>query len=224
MKGKKARPAPKLRADVILDRLRSEFASEPQLSDVFLELLEKILPALLRKFFPNFTPDKPLPPSAVGPEVPLPKATFAQLMTAAAASSNQGVEVWTKDDSALVVATGKVTLNLADGLVIVQIPVWCDQIEATVQVPFAMGGANTPSGMLVATEETPRGPDAIITGWSEALIAFAWKTLLTVVTQVAAATGKDQDGAGLIPAALTATPDGVRILTMARHPFDRVSQ
>jgi hypothetical protein len=78
--------------------------------------------------------------------------------------------------------------------------------------------------MLVATEETPRGPDAIITVWSESLIAFAWKTLLTVVTQVAAATGKDQDGAGLIPAALTATPDGVRILTMARHSFDRVSQ
>ena len=39
----------------------------------------------------------------------------------------------------------------------------------------------------------------------------------------AASAGKDVDGAGLIPASLTATADGVRILTMARHTFDRVS-
>jgi hypothetical protein len=220
-------PGHRLRADEVLDRLKSEFASMSNwrsFSQLLKDLFEKELLALLHKLDPDFQPEKPLPAGKVGPEVPLNKAAFAQMMTAAAAQGSDGAQFWAKDDSELMVATAKVTVELSDGLVVVCIPVWCDQIgDATVQVPFAMGGANTPAGMLVATEEHPRGPDAIIAVWSEPLLAFAWKTLLTVATQVSASTGKDEDGAGLIPAALTATPDGVRILTMARHPFDRVS-
>ena len=137
---------------------------------------------------------------------------------------NQGFIVWQKDDSELLVVTGKVTVSLDDGLVLISLPVWCDQGTATLQVPFAVGGANSPAGMLVATEQHPRGPDGIILVWGEAVVAFAWQVLMSVLTRIASSTGKDQDGAGLIPAALTATADGVKILTMARHPFDRVTQ
>jgi hypothetical protein len=78
--------------------------------------------------------------------------------------------------------------------------------------------------MLVATEERPRGPAVIVDAWGDALVAFAWDVLLTVATAVADASGSDKDGAGLIPAALTASPEGLRILTMSRHGFDRITR
>ena len=78
--------------------------------------------------------------------------------------------------------------------------------------------------MLVATEDRPRGPAIIVDAWGDALVAFAWDVLLTVATAVADASGNDTDGAGLIPAALTASPDGLRVLTMSRHAFDRIAR
>lgn len=213
-------------ADAVLDRLASEFTSTAGRLP-FSKLLTNLFAASTAVPSISTTvaqPNDPLPAGKVGPEVTVDKATFGRLMNAAANQSNKGVEIWTSGDSELIVATGKVTVELSDGLVIVDVPVWSDQSgAATIQVPFAVGGANTPAGMLVATEQHPRGPDAIIVVWSDALLAFAWKTLLTVATRVAASAGKDVDGAGLIPASLTATADGVRILTMARHMFDRVS-
>jgi len=173
---------------------------------------------------PGSNPQAPLPPGTVGPEVPINPQVFGLTITAAATQDNQGFIVWQKDESELLVVTGKVTVSLDDGLVLISLPVWCDQGTATLQVPFAVGGANSPAGMLVATEQHPRGPDQIILVWGEAVVAFAWQVLMSVLTRIASSTGKDQDGAGLIPAALTATADGVKILTMARHPFDRVTQ
>src|SRR6266478_4102791 len=201
-------------ADAVLDRLASEFTSTAGRLP-FSKLLTNLFAASTAVPSISTTvaqPNDPLPAGKVGPEVPVDKATFGRLMSAAANQSNKGVEIWTSGDSELIVATGKVTVVLSD-----------QSGAATIQVPFAVGGANTPAGMLVATEQHPRGPDAIIVVWSDALLAFAWKTLLTVATRVAASAGKDVDGAGLIPASLTATADGVRILTMARHVFDRVS-
>jgi len=76
--------------------------------------------------------------------------------------------------------------------------------------------------MICTTEERPRGPAAIVDAWGDALIAFAWRLLLTVAARVAAQSGTDLDRAGLIPAAIRATKDGVVLLPMARHTFDRV--
>ena len=189
----------------------------------FFSVLSEFL-SLLRTRNPNLRAAVPLPPGKVGPELPLSKPVFGRLITAAAMQDNQGSVIWTKDESELQVITGKVTVELSDGLILVNIPVTCDQAgSATVQVPFAVGGPTSPAGMLVATEEHPRGPDAIIAVWSDALLAFAWKLLMSVATRSAAAAGTDTDGAGLIPAALTANADGVNVLTMARQAFDRVA-
>ncbi len=172
---------------------------------------------------PGAAPRAPLAAGKVGPEVPVNREIFALSITAAATQDNQGFVVWQKDDSELLVVTGKVTVSLDDGLLLINLPVWSDQGSATLQVPFAVGGATSPAGMLIATEQHPRGPDAIILVWGEAVLAFAWKVLMSVLTKVASLTGTDQDGAALIPAALTSTADGIKILTMARHPFDRVT-
>lgn len=167
---------------------------------------------------------EPLPPGTVGPELPLNRQIFSRLITAAATRGNTGAVVWEAAGSEIQVITGKVTVDLNDGLIFVNIPVICDQIPggATIQVPFAVGSATAPAGLLVATEERPRGPDAIIAVWSEALVAFAWELLMTVATQAAAAVGTDTDRAALIPVAITANSDAVILLTMARHAFDRV--
>src|SRR5262249_9954247 len=130
---------------------------------------------------------QPLPPGTVGPELPLNRQIFSRLITAAATRGNTGAVVWEAAGSELQVITGKWTVDLNDGLIFVNIPVMCDQVPgATVQVPFAVGSAGSPAGLLVATEARPRGPDAIIAVWSEALVAFAWELLMTVATQAAA--------------------------------------
>jgi hypothetical protein len=181
--------------------------------------------ALLRRLFPNLFPAAPLPAGTVGPEIPLDPSTSQQLFVSAATQGSSPTQVWTKDDSELLVFVGQVTVKFDDGLVLVSIPVSCDQVSAAViQVPFAVGGKIAPAGMVCATEERPRGPDMIVKIWGEALTAFAWQTFLTVLTRVASKAGVDVDGAGLIPVAITSGTDGLHILTMARHTFDRVTQ
>jgi hypothetical protein len=64
----------------------------------------------------------------------------------------------------------------------------------------------------------------IVDIWSEALIAFAWRLMLTVAARIAAQSGVDQDGTGLVPIALTANKESLALLPMARHTFDRVRQ
>jgi hypothetical protein len=181
--------------------------------------------ALLGRSSSSVVVNQPLPPGKVGPELPIDPASFQRLFVAAAMQVNQGPVVWQQNQSELLVAPAQITLQFDDGLVVVSIPVSCDQMgSAIVQVPFAVGGKASPAGLVVATEEKPRGPEAIIGIWGEALLAFAWQALLAVLTKIAAKTGVDTDGAGLIPAAMTAGPDGLHILTQARQAFDRVSQ
>jgi hypothetical protein len=166
---------------------------------------------------------KPLPPGTPGNEIPIPAASFQQMLAAAAVEGNPGTQVWVQRGAELLVVTGKVQAALDDGLVVISIPVSCDQVaSALIQIPFAMGGKAAPAGMVCATEERPRGPAAIVDTWGEALISFAWRLLLTVATRVAAQSGADQDGVGLIPAAISATKDAITLLPMARHRFDRV--
>jgi hypothetical protein len=145
------------------------------------------------------------------------------MLAAAAVEGNPGTQVWVQRGGELLVVTGKVQVALDDGLVVISIQVSCDQVaSALIQIPFAIGGKGAPAGMICATEERPRGPAAIVDTWGEALISFAWRLLLRVATRVAAQSGADQDGVGLIPAAIIATKDAITLLPMARHRFDRV--
>jgi hypothetical protein len=193
---------------------------DPPVSEECQRLLKQI-----RDRCPGLIPADPLPFGTVGPELTFKRDDFQRLVAAAANSDQRGVAVWTKDESELVVFTGKVALQLAVGLVLITIPVQCVEAgSAQVQVPFAVGDEKRPAGMFAATEERPRGPAAIVDVWGDALVAFAWKILLTAASGIAAAAGTDADGAGLIPAALTANADGMRVLTMSRHAFDRVKR
>jgi len=179
---------------------------------------------------PGLLPPRPLDPGGVGPEIPLNPDELQKLVTVAvpkAAGLPPGSAadsvVWTLAGNELLVLLAKVTVKLVgDGIALVLIPVHCDQVqEATVTVPIALGDDKRPAGLLAATEDRPRGPAAVVDVWGDALTALAWQVLLAAATGVAAGAGTDVDGAPLIPAGLTASADGLRILTMARHPFDR---
>jgi hypothetical protein len=179
---------------------------------------------------PGYLPPSPLDPGSIGPEIPLNPDELQKLVMVAVpkaaglppGSAAKSV-VWTLAGNELLVLLARVTVRLVgDGIALVRIPVHCDQVEdAAVTVPIAVGDDKRPAGLLAATEDRPRGPAAVVDVWGEALTAFAWQVLLAVATGVAAGAGTDVDGSPLIPAGLTASANGVRVLTMARHPFDR---
>lgn len=180
---------------------------------------------------PGLLPPAALDPGTVGPEVPLNPDELQKLASVAAvtaaglpASSQTDQVVWSRGDNELLVLLARVRVRLADGIALVRIPVSCDQVpEAVVAVPFAVGDDRRPAGLLAATEDRPRGPQVVVDVWGDALTAFAWQVLLLILTGVARHAGEDTDGAPLVPAGLVASGDGLRILTMARHTFDRTA-
>ncbi len=128
--------------------------------------------------------------------------------------------VWVDADSELAVAISAVRLETRPGVVVVTVPVRCDQTGPTeVHVTFAVGEPGRPAGLYVATERRPRGPALIVDTWGEAIVAFAWQVLLGLVGGLAGAAGKDTRGNRLVPAELEATSDGLAIVPMARHRF-----
>jgi hypothetical protein len=187
--------------------------------------------AEVRARCPDLVPGRPLQPAEVGPEIPLDKAAGASLFPLVARQivglptdkpDDPGVVVLTQGADELAVEVAKITVITAPGAIGITLPVHCDQSgEATVQVRFALGSDARPAGLIASTDERPFGPAAVVDAWGEALTALAWQLLLTTATKLADATGRDVDGAGLIPAAVRATDAGIAVLTMARHTFDR---
>lgn len=185
---------------------------------------------VVRQRCPELLPADPLPAGTVGPEVDLNPDEVQKLVTVAAGSAagfpaggRSDTVVWTLGGSELLVIVAKVQVRIDRGVIVVIIPVSCDQTpEAAIEVGFAVGDDSRPAGMLAVAEDRPRGPAAVVDLWGDALTGFAWQVVLSVTTGVANATGEDVDRAPLVPAAITASPNGLRVLTMARHTFDRV--
>ena len=177
----------------------------------------------LRQNYPGLIPPDPLGAGQVGPEIPIDPKTAVALVQAALKPARGETILLREGDNELLIEVAKIDLRFGDGVVIVAIPVRCDQVRrAIVQVPFAIGSSQRRSGLIAATESAPRGPLVVTEIWGEALTALAWQALLGVAAALAAESGRDVDGAGLIPVGLTATDAGLQILTMARHPFDRI--
>ncbi len=179
--------------------------------------------AQLRKNCPDLIPPKPLPAGRPGPKIPLDSKTAQALFHEAMRPVRGESLLWRQGESELVVEVSKVRLRVDDGLVLVTFPVSCDQAKRSlIHVPFALGNKERDAGLVVATESQPRGPVKIISIWGEALTAFAWQSFLQVVAVLAAESGVDMDGQGLIPIAISARKNALQLQTLARHEFDRV--
>lgn len=110
-------------------------------------------------------------------------------------------------------------LELSNGLVVVLVPVRCDQTKGVVRVTFAVGSPDRPRGLYAATETRPRGPALVVDTWGDALVAFAWQCLLGLFTGMAGAAGKDQRGNHLVPVEVAANSDGLVVVPMGRWRF-----
>jgi hypothetical protein len=184
---------------------------------------KKLLDAL-RQRCPGLLPADPLKPGQPGPEIPLEtKAVDALLRAAAGTVAGASSVLWDDGENQLLVHAAETRALLDEGIVLVRIPVECDQTKKVmVQVAFAVGDAKRPAGLLATTESRPRGPAAVIDVWGDALIAFAWQSVLRMVTVLSAESGQDLDGAGLLPLAVSASRTGASLRTLARHEFDRI--
>lgn len=189
-------------------------------------LLEQV-----RKRCPGLLPADPVVAGTVLPTVPL-KAAEARRLFGPAASVAAGVDPfradrttvvkWREGDRELLITPAKVSVRFATGAIAVSIPVSCDQTgDAVVHVSFVVGDPKRPAGLVAATDARPRGPTIVVDAWGDALVAFAWQTLLEVAATVAGEAGRDADGSRLVPVGLAAAPDGLFVVPMARHSFDR---
>lgn len=172
------------------------------------------------------------PPHALGggsvaDQIHLDPDTASRLLTTAALraagiyyATGRTTIAWVEGDRELAVNVADMHLEVSDGLVVVVIPVRCDQIGTdVVRVTFAVGAPGRPAGLYAATERRPRGPQLVVDAWGEALVAFAWQCLLGLVSGLAGAVGKDARGNILVPVELEANSDGLFITPMARHRF-----
>ena len=128
--------------------------------------------------------------------------------------------VWVNGDSELAVNLADPQVQFAEGLIRVMLPVRCDQTgNAMIEVVFAVGSAEQPAGLYAATHRRPIGPELIVSAWGDALVAFAWQSILGLISGLAGALGKDNRGNVLVPVELVASERGLQIVPMARHRF-----
>ena len=190
------------------------------------------LVAELRDGRPEDFASGPLPPGQAGPPVTLATEQVSALyLTAFAAVAGAsppptgappGPVVWSDGEHELLVQPAAVRILFQEGFVLVGIPVYTEQTgPAEISVPFAVGSASQPAGLMIATETVPRGPALLVERWGDQLIAAAWRALVHMVSGVAAAAGSDTGGGLLIAAALAAEPDGLTVLPQAAQAFDR---
>lgn len=187
--------------------------------------------AQVRQRCPGLLPPDPVGAGTVVGTVPLRPDEAARLFPPAAAvaagldrfsSESPGSVLWREGDRELLILPARVTARFGRGVIAVSIPVQCDQSgSGFVHVSFVVGDPSSPAGLVAATEERPRGPAVVVDAWGENLVAFAWHIVLEVVSGIAGEAGRDVDGSRLVPIGLAASPDGLFIVPMARHTFDR---
>jgi hypothetical protein len=185
----------------------------------------------VRQRCPGLLPREPVKAGTVVDAVPLKRPEASALFPAAAVTAagldnttagRPATVLWREGNRELLVFPQKVTAKFGEGVIVIAIPVSCDQTgPATVHVTFVVGDSKRPAGLICATEGRPRGPETIVDAWGDNLIAFAWHVLLEVAANVAGEAGRDVDGSRLVPIALAASANGLSIVPMARHTFDR---
>jgi len=174
---------------------------------------------------PDLSLGRPLEASEVAGDLAIGSKDFQGLFTVAAGAKDNARVVWSDGTNELLVEIAATLVKTMDGLMLVTIPVSCEETgRQTVQVTFATGSPDNPAGLVFATDTVPKGPPEIVEIWGEALVALAWASLLRVLSTLADVAGADQDGAGLVPAGLTADRSGVTLLVIARHSMDRVTR
>jgi hypothetical protein len=205
-----------------LERLLAERAAlGTTLDDHCAELLER-----LRKKCPEAVPPPKPKPGGLSEPVTVKTAQFQRLVRSALqAEGGEGPVLLVDGESELLVHPARTRVRTGEGVLLVVLRVECDQTGAVeVTVPFAAGTEDATAGMILATEQAPRGHPAVTGRWGQALVAMAWEALLSVAAGLTRHAGTDLDAAPLIPGALLAAKGGITVLPQARHETDRLAR
>jgi hypothetical protein len=127
--------------------------------------------------------------------------------------------VWVLGAGELLVHTAEIGLSCLSGQVTVSVLVGCDQLPepGQVEVPFAVGTEEAPTGLVMSTLARPAGPPLVVEAWAGSLVAFAWEALLHLAQQLCAEAGKDGAGRVLVPASIGAGDGVLFVQPAARH-------
>jgi hypothetical protein len=175
-------------------------------------------------------PPKPLPPGGVAPPVTIPGSAVEPLTIAALGARYAAVGhpaaaqvIWQDADGEVLVHLDQTKVVMFPGLILVALTLETDETgKGQLVVPFAVGSPTSPAGLLVATEQRPRGPDQLVDRWGESAIAAAWLALLDLAHGLALQSGVDADGSRLIPGAIVCDGTSFSVVPQARHQRDRV--
>jgi hypothetical protein len=183
------------------------------------------LVARLRETCPDVITGRPLKPGEVAGEIALGSQELQDIVTTAVGGKSTPLTVWSDGTNELLVELSRISVKTTNGFVHALIPVSCNETGAvTIEVTFATGSPGNTAGLIFAAGTVPEGPPEIVEIWGEALVALAWTTVLRVITALADAAGTDLDGAGLVPAGISAERGRVKLLVMARHEMERVER
>ena len=177
-------------------------------------------------WFETLAPSVKLPAGAVAPSVLRVPAKDAEVvmrrlihLVADIRADSPPTVVWVLGKDELLVFLDKTALSCAPGIITISLFVSCDELKGTkrVDIQFAVGSPTRPSGLIRSTFDRVAAPAEIADTWSKSLIAFAWETLVTVATQLAAGVGRDASKRPLVPATIAADRSVLLIGAMARN-------
>jgi hypothetical protein len=183
--------------------------------------------AQLRERCPDAVPPPPPEPGGVSEPVAVEAEDLDSLLRAALspADADDELVLLADGESELLVDPARSRALVREGMVLVVLGVECDQTGPTeVTVSFAVGSDGATAGMVMATEQMPRGPAVVVGRWGEALVAMAWEALVAVTAGLSRHVGTDLDAAPLIPGALLAAPGSITVVPQARHGVDRLDR
>ncbi|HJQ06713.1 MAG TPA: hypothetical protein VJ872_14780 [Nocardioides sp.] len=126
--------------------------------------------------------------------------------------------VWVSGADELLVHTDTLRLEASPGVLMATLQVACDQLRepASVTVPFATGTDKAPRGLFLATYDVPTGPPEVVTRWADALRAFAWESVITLASEIAAASGTDGRKRPLVVGAIGAGKGVLQVMPKPR--------
>ncbi len=173
----------------------------------------------------------PVAPGATAPPVDIRQGSVQRLTVAAlgaayvpTADTPPTEVIWHDHDGEVLVHLDRTQVVMFPGLVLIALTLESDQTGAAqLIVPFAVGSPENPAGLIAVTEPRPRGPQALVDRWGQAAIAAAWQALLDVAHGLSLRAGVDQDGARLIPGALSTDGTALSVIPQARHAADRIA-
>ena len=168
---------------------------------------------LARRSVPEAPPPPPVcPPPAIPDtfnESTLPAAIAVRLVgttangaVLAAPLGNQ--VIWVDAGDEVLVHLDSIQTKVLDRMVLISVDLETDQTGRTpLIVNFALGNATDPAGLVVVTDEYPRGSGSLATRWGEAVQAALWSTLLGLAQDHATERGKAPAGISAAAGVLT---------------------